>query len=403
MGPSGSGKSTLLTIAGSLEEPSSGEVIVGGRAAVAAVPQRARRPAPPRDRLRLPGLQSARRADRGGERCRCRWSWTASACVPHGRQRWRRSNGWAFAERADRFPDELSGGERQRVAIARAVVGDRHLLLADEPSGALDSVNGEAVMRLVRETCQAGVAGVVVTHDAQLASWADRVIFLRDGRIVDQTAAGRRDRSRCSTRMPRGEHHPRPAAAGRRAAARRSGAPARRAIRRWAWRLLRREWRQQVLVLALLTVAVSGDDGRARARRQRPAHRSGRVRHRERAGRDRRSRARAASPPIWPLPGSVSAPSRRSPTRRAGARLGHAGRPASAGPAWRLQQADAARGVGPLSCREPARRPVTRAVGDDVRPEARLVVDGQRALAARRRHRREPQEFAGLFRPRGSR
>jgi len=74
------------------------------------------------------------------------------------------------------------------VAIARAVVGERHLLLADEPSGALDSVNGEAVMRLVRETCQAGVAGVVVTHDAQLASWADRVIFLRDGRIVDQTA-----------------------------------------------------------------------------------------------------------------------------------------------------------------------------------------------------------------------
>ncbi len=89
---------------------------------------------------------------------------------------------------SDRFPDELSGGERQRVAIARAVVGERHLLLADEPSGALDSVNGEAVMRLVRETCQAGVAGVVVTHDAQLASWADRVIFLRDGRVVDQTA-----------------------------------------------------------------------------------------------------------------------------------------------------------------------------------------------------------------------
>jgi putative ABC transport system ATP-binding protein len=60
-------------------------------------------------------------------------------------------------------------------------------LLADEPTGALDSVNGEAVMRLVRATCQGGVAGVVVTHDAQLASWADRVVFLRDGRVVDQT------------------------------------------------------------------------------------------------------------------------------------------------------------------------------------------------------------------------
>jgi putative ABC transport system ATP-binding protein len=93
-----------------------------------------------------------------------------------------------LGERASRYPDELSGGERQRVAIARAVVGDRHLLLADEPSGALDSANGEAVMRLIRAACRRGVAGVVVTHDAQLASWADRVVFLRDGHVVDQTA-----------------------------------------------------------------------------------------------------------------------------------------------------------------------------------------------------------------------
>jgi putative ABC transport system ATP-binding protein len=86
----------------------------------------------------------------------------------------------------------LSGGERQRVAIARAVVGERRLLLADEPSGALDSVNAEEVMRMLHEACKRGVAAVVVTHDAQLASWADRVVFLRDGRIVDQTtpAAG---------------------------------------------------------------------------------------------------------------------------------------------------------------------------------------------------------------------
>lgn len=91
-------------------------------------------------------------------------------------------------ERAGSFPDQLSGGERQRVAIARAVVGNRGLLLADEPSGALDSANGDAVIRLIRAACQRGVAGVVVTHDAQLASWADRVVFLRDGRVVDQTA-----------------------------------------------------------------------------------------------------------------------------------------------------------------------------------------------------------------------
>jgi putative ABC transport system ATP-binding protein len=91
-------------------------------------------------------------------------------------------------DRASRYPDELSGGERQRVAIARAVVGERRLLLADEPSGALDTINAEAVMRLVHTACRRGVAGVVVTHDAQLAAWADRVVFLRDGRVVDQTA-----------------------------------------------------------------------------------------------------------------------------------------------------------------------------------------------------------------------
>ena len=91
------------------------------------------------------------------------------------------------------IPDQLSGGERQRVAIARAMVGERRLLLADEPSGALDSVNGEAVMRLLHGACKDnGMTAIVVTHDAQLASWADRVIFIRDGRITDQTtrAAG---------------------------------------------------------------------------------------------------------------------------------------------------------------------------------------------------------------------
>jgi putative ABC transport system ATP-binding protein len=92
-----------------------------------------------------------------------------------------------LTERAGHWPDDLSGGERQRVAIARALVGDRKLLFADEPTGALDSVNGEAVMRLLRAASHRGVAGVMVTHDAQLASWADRVIFLRDGKMIDQT------------------------------------------------------------------------------------------------------------------------------------------------------------------------------------------------------------------------
>ena len=94
---------------------------------------------------------------------------------------------FGLGDRASHYPDQLSGGERQRVAIARAVVGNRRLLLADEPSGALDSTNAEAVMRLILAACHRGLAAVVVTHDAQLASWADRMVFLRDGRVVDQT------------------------------------------------------------------------------------------------------------------------------------------------------------------------------------------------------------------------
>jgi len=186
MGPSGSGKSTLLTIAGSLEEPTGGDVVVGG-----AVLSKMSRNDKARLRRRsigyvfqdfnlLAGLTavenvslpleldgiSARKARVAG----------MAALEELG-----------LSDRAARYPDQLSGGERQRVAIARAVVGERRLLLADEPSGALDSINGDGVMRLILAACKRGVAAVVVTHDAQLASWADRVVFLRDGRVVDQT------------------------------------------------------------------------------------------------------------------------------------------------------------------------------------------------------------------------
>jgi len=188
MGPSGSGKSTLLTIAGSLEEPTTGEVVIDG-----AVLTGMSRNDKARLRRRtigyvfqdfnlLAGLTAAENVslplELDGVPARKACGAGMAALEELG-----------LAHRAAHYPDELSGGERQRVAVARAVVGDRHLLLADEPSGALDSTNSEAVMRLILTACHRGVAAVVVTHDAQLASWADRVVFLRDGRVVDQTLA----------------------------------------------------------------------------------------------------------------------------------------------------------------------------------------------------------------------
>jgi putative ABC transport system ATP-binding protein len=188
MGPSGSGKSTLLTIAGSLEEASSGQVLVDG-VDLATVSRSDRAKLRRRsigyvfqDFNLLPGLTALENVtlplELDGIRAKAARATGLKAIEELG-----------VAERADRYPDELSGGERQRVAIARAIVGERGLLLADEPTGALDSVNGEAVMRLLRAAAHRGVAGVVVTHEAQLASWADRVVFLRDGRVVDQTVA----------------------------------------------------------------------------------------------------------------------------------------------------------------------------------------------------------------------
>jgi putative ABC transport system ATP-binding protein len=188
MGASGSGKSTLLTIAGGLEEPDAGEVRVAGARLSDQSPEA-------RARLRrrsvgyvfqdynlLAGLTAAENValplELDGVPAR-RARALALASLDE----------LDLAQRAEHFPDQLSGGERQRVAIARAVIGDRTVLLADEPSGALDSASSEGVMRLLLAACRRGVAAVMVTHDAQLASWADRVVFLRDGRIVDQTSS----------------------------------------------------------------------------------------------------------------------------------------------------------------------------------------------------------------------
>jgi len=186
MGPSGSGKSTLLTLAGGLDQPTSGTVAVEG--------------------VDLGGLGSRGRA--GLRRTAIGYVFQGFNLIPaltavenvampleldgQSARKARAAAHSALEEvgigaLADRFPDDMSGGQQQRVAIARAIVGQRRLILADEPTGALDTETGEDILRLLRARCDAGAAGVLVTHEARHAAWADRVVFLRDGIVVDES------------------------------------------------------------------------------------------------------------------------------------------------------------------------------------------------------------------------
>ncbi|MDG4788271.1 ABC transporter ATP-binding protein [Micromonospora sp. WMMD1102] len=186
MGPSGSGKSTLLALAGGLDTPTRGSVEVEG-ATLAG--------------LDAPALARLRR-DRIGyvfQNYNLVADLTAAENVALPRElagvrpRAARREALAalsrvgLADLAKRFPDQLSGGQQQRIAIARALVGQRRLVLADEPTGALDSETGEAVLAVLRAQVDAGAAGVLVTHEPRYAGWADRTVFLRDGRLVDTT------------------------------------------------------------------------------------------------------------------------------------------------------------------------------------------------------------------------
>jgi putative ABC transport system ATP-binding protein len=187
MGPSGCGKSTLLHLAGGLEDPTAGQVRVGGL-----------------DVPRMPPAQRAalRRTDVGYVFQRLNLVVTLTALenvmlplelegvrTRQAREQAREAlAAVGLTDHLDRFPDDFSGGQQQRIAVARALAGRRRLILADEPTGALDTVTGDQVIELLAGMpARVGAAVVVVTHEPRYASWADRVVFLRDGRIVDQS------------------------------------------------------------------------------------------------------------------------------------------------------------------------------------------------------------------------
>lgn len=186
MGPSGSGKSTLLTIMGGLERPSAGTVVLDGTdlwelsPTELAIVRRRQIGYVFQEFNLLTGLTAAENVaaplELDGESAKAARARPIECLGSVG-----------LADRADAFPDDLSGGERQRVAIARSLVGDRRLILADEPTGALDSATGDEVLTILRGLCQPDTAVVLVTHDPRIAAYADRTISLSDGRIVSDT------------------------------------------------------------------------------------------------------------------------------------------------------------------------------------------------------------------------
>ena len=186
MGPSGSGKSTLLNMAGGLDVPTEGHVLVEGRdLAAMSVADRAairRRFAGYvfQDFNLLPSLNAVENVSFPLELDGWKPARARRAAIAALRE-------VGVAELADRRPEDMSGGQAQRVAIARALVGPRRLLLADEPTGALDSKAGVTVLEVLRARADQGGAVLLVTHEPRFAAWADRTVFIRDGRIVDET------------------------------------------------------------------------------------------------------------------------------------------------------------------------------------------------------------------------
>jgi macrolide transport system ATP-binding/permease protein len=186
MGQSGSGKSTLMNVLGCLDNPTHGQFLIDGRDAGTLGPDQLA--ALRRERFGfifqryhlLPHLDARANAALPAV-------YAGVGMAPRLGRAKALLDRLGLGDRLHHRPNELSGGQQQRVSIARALMNGGQIILADEPTGALDSHTGEGVLRVLRERCDAGAAGLLVTHEARHAAWADRVVFLRDGVVVDST------------------------------------------------------------------------------------------------------------------------------------------------------------------------------------------------------------------------
>ncbi len=183
MGPSGSGKSTLLHILGLLDRPSAGTYRLAGRDVTALDEAEAARV---RNRTIGFVFQAFFLLPRATAQKNVELPLVYRGMPPRARREAARSalSAVGLEDRLDHLPSELSGGQKQRVAIARALVQEPAILLADEPTGNLDSESGREVMALFAELHRAGKTVIIVTHEAEIAAYARRVIRMRDGEVV---------------------------------------------------------------------------------------------------------------------------------------------------------------------------------------------------------------------------
>lgn len=183
MGPSGSGKTTLMNLLGLLDRPDSGRYRIDGAETAALSADRLAALRNQRIGFVFQSFNLLPRS-RAVENVELPLVYARVSRAERRRRALAALERVSLSHRADHWPQQLSGGEQQRVAIARAIVCDAKLLLADEPTGALDSRTGEHILALFQTLHRSGCTVVMVTHDRQVARHAERLVYLRDGRLV---------------------------------------------------------------------------------------------------------------------------------------------------------------------------------------------------------------------------